>query len=207
MSQVTERVAHWDRQYAEESPPWDTEGVESEVARVVNGLYGRPIPLGRAVDIGCGTGSDAIWLSQRGFDVMGIDLSPAAIETARQRARRSRADVDFRVADLLGDGSDLPAGPFDLLLDVGCYGPLRRIDAAGYMRSLGRLTRRGSLGLVLTGHAGEAETPTGPPVVAGGDLIREFAPLFHIRELREFRFDRSGDGHEYLGWSLLVERR
>jgi 2-polyprenyl-3-methyl-5-hydroxy-6-metoxy-1,4-benzoquinol methylase len=70
---------------------------------------------GRALVVGTGLGDDAEELSRRGFDVTAFDLSPTAIERARERFPEST--VDFRVADLL----DLPAewrGRFDLVVEI-----------------------------------------------------------------------------------------
>ncbi len=67
---------------------------------------------GRALDVACGTGRNALYLAERGFDVTGVDISEVAIERASYEARARRLDVEFLVADL---DHFTPDGPFDLI--------------------------------------------------------------------------------------------
>jgi SAM-dependent methyltransferase len=81
-------------------------------------------PLGRALDLGCGRGQYTPELARRGWEAVGVDVVPSAIETAR----RSAPDG---VSYVVGDVTDLPAanlGTFDFFLDIGCF---QGLDAAG----------------------------------------------------------------------------
>jgi methylase of polypeptide subunit release factors len=80
-------VAHWDRQYRS-LPVWDTGQPSGELRRVLD-RFG--IGPGRALELGCGTGMNAVYLALRGFAVTAIDLSPRAIRAARRRARAGPA--------------------------------------------------------------------------------------------------------------------
>jgi cyclopropane fatty-acyl-phospholipid synthase-like methyltransferase len=75
-------------------------------------------PPGRALDLGCGTGTNAITLARRKWQVTAIDFSVKAIASARRKASAAGLDIDFR----RGDVSDLSGveGPFDYALDIGC---------------------------------------------------------------------------------------
>jgi SAM-dependent methyltransferase len=68
---------------------------------------------GRALDIGCGEGSDAIWLAQRGWTVTAIDISEVAVGRARAAAERAGAEVEWICGDALRTA--LPASWFDLV--------------------------------------------------------------------------------------------
>ena len=57
------------------------------------------LPPGRALELGCGTGTNTVWLAQHGFDCTGVDLSPRAIARARQRADEAGVQVNFLEAD------------------------------------------------------------------------------------------------------------
>jgi len=72
-------------------------------------------PAGRALDLGCGTGQNSIWLASRGWDVTGIDIVPRAIAVARARAADAGVDVDFRVADVT---MFAPEHVYDLVLST-----------------------------------------------------------------------------------------
>lgn len=116
--------------------PWDTAVTPPEVIAFL-----RHHPPGRALDLGCGTGTNAITLTQRGWQVTGVDFSMTAIWIARRRARRAGVQVDLRVGDVT-DLSHLD-GPFNYALDIGC---LHAVDPAGresYAAGLERLVRPG----------------------------------------------------------------
>ncbi len=196
-------VTHWDRQYSQGDPIWDSDRPTSELTRVV---LGDRIALCAALELGCGTGTNAVWLARQGFTVTAIDVSPRAIERARQRAREAGVSVRFLTGDLRD--ADQLGGPYDFFVDCGCYGAVQLGDRAGYLDAVARLTRPGALGLVLTGNDQEPEDEEGPPVLSERQLRHDFGRLFEVLRLRAFRFDaHQGNGKEYLGWSCLLRRR
>jgi SAM-dependent methyltransferase len=196
-------VAHWDRQYREGQPVWDSDRPTSELVRVVQGEDVAPC---HALELGCGTGTNAVWLAGRGFTVTAIDLSPEAIGRARQRSHNAGVEVRFLQGDLRRLSESV--GPFDFFVDCGCFGAVQRADVRGYLDALARLTRTGALGLVLTGNDAEPPDGVGPPGMSAEQLRADFEGLFDVVRLRPFRFDADqGNGKEYLGWSCLLRRR
>ena len=110
--------------YAVGFRPWERAG--REAAEQFGELLDReamerPTPPGRAVDLGCGTGTHAINLASRGWRAVGIDNQHRALKIARARAAASGTDVTF----VHGDVTALRAGdigaPADFFLDVGCF--------------------------------------------------------------------------------------
>ncbi len=104
--------------------PWERAG--QEAAEQFGELLDReamerPTPPGRAVDLGCGTGTHTIDLASRGWRAVGIDNQRRALQIARARAAASGTDVTF----VRGDVTALRAGdigaPADFFLDVGCF--------------------------------------------------------------------------------------
>ncbi|MCS6773012.1 MAG: class I SAM-dependent methyltransferase [Anaerolineae bacterium] len=100
--------------YARRWTPWDSGIVPPEVNAFI-----ATHPPGRALDVGCGTGTSAIALAQHGWRVTALDFSWLAIRRAQQKARAAGVEVDFRIADVTYV-RDLPY-PFDLVLDIGCF--------------------------------------------------------------------------------------
>lgn len=192
----------WDDRYRTGDTPWDTGRPSSELMRVVTE---DKIAPGRALEIGCGTGTNAVWLAQQGFDVVGMDLSALAIEKAQQRARNAGERVLFVQGDVLRPPKEI-SGVFEFFFDRGCYHAVRRADAAGYVATLRGLTRPGSLGLVLTGNPREPHDP-GPPVVTEEEIRAELGAAFDVVRLREFRFDPVPGQPHFLGWSCLLRRK
>jgi methyl halide transferase len=192
----------WNESYREGNLPWDTGRPSSELQRVFNQHAIRPC---RALEIGCGTGTNCIWLAQQGFEVTGIDLAALAVEQAEQRARAADVKVRFIVADVL----QLPdvGGPFDFFFDRGCYHAVRRNAPEQYAPAVTQQLAPGGRGLILAGNAREPNDP-GPPVVTEEQIRHELGLAFEILDLREFRFDEApGVPARFLGWSCLIEKR
>ena len=114
-------------------------------------------PGGRVLDLGCGPGRNAIHLARRGFAVDAVDLSPAAVSWAAERAAAAGVDVRFRAGDafaLVGHGE--LAGPYDLIHDSGCFHHLPPHRRVSYLALLDRALAPGGH-LALTCFAAGAE--------------------------------------------------
>ncbi len=100
------RREDWDRKYAEVESLWSAEPNRVLVAEVSD------LAPGRALDLACGEARNAIWLAERGWEVVGVDFSPVALERARVRAERAGVDIELACCDLVDyeperDGFDL----------------------------------------------------------------------------------------------------
>lgn len=192
---------HWEWRYRRGHLAWETGRPSSELVRIFTERRLAPM---RAIDLGCGTGINALWLAGRGCEVVGVDISSTAISMARARAGATGAQVRFETVDLLD--TSFREGPFDFVFDRGCYHHLRTLDLDGYRRTIERITAPGTLWLIIAGNASEPRC--GPPVVAEREMRDELASLFTIVQLRAFRLDRSIDAPaEHLAWSCLARRR
>lgn len=193
----------WEAHYQIDRPPWETGRPSAELRRVIEE---ENIRRCRVLELGCGSGINAVWLAQQGFDVTAIDITPLAIEKARERAAAAGVNVHFAVDDVLNLAQEYE--PFPFFFDRGCYHAVRRENVQAYLRTLREVTAPGSLGLVLTGNAKEPSAPgQGPPVVSEAELYAELGAVFEIVRLREFRFDdleKKEAGP--LAWSCLVRR-
>jgi cyclopropane fatty-acyl-phospholipid synthase-like methyltransferase len=111
------------------NPPWDTGVSPPELMAFIE-----THPPGRALDLGCGTGTNLVTLAKCGWQVYGVDFSNKAVRTSRQRLQSM--DVCWQV--FRGDVSrDLAVvGKFDLILDIGCYHDLSQTDRAGYRSNI-----------------------------------------------------------------------
>ena len=100
-----------------------------------------PADGGTAVDLGCGTGADVVELARFGYRATGYDLSPRAVELARERAAEREVDATFEVADVLA--LPLPDASVDLLVDRGCFHHLSDDDRRRYAAEASRILRPG----------------------------------------------------------------
>lgn len=124
--------------------PWDTGITPPEVVRLVQS--GELLP-GRAVDLGCGTGLNAIYLVRHGWQVVGVDGAASAIRRAKQRTAREAAALRQQVCFMVGDVADWRwAGPasFDLALDIGCLHSLAPLEQQRYAAHLSQHTTPGA---------------------------------------------------------------
>jgi SAM-dependent methyltransferase len=112
-------------------PPWDTRVSPPELLE-----YVQHHPPGRALDLGCGTGTNVLTLAKAGWEAVGVDFAGKAISTAKKRARQAGVDAAFFVGDV-SQPLDL-GSPFDLILDMGCFHTLSLLQRQGYANNLNR---------------------------------------------------------------------
>ena len=148
---------------------------------------------GRAIDLGCGTGSTVIYLAQHGFESTGIDFSSIALRTARKRAGALGTDRQIRFVEGDLTASEIPGvvGPFDLLIDYGTLDDLHPGGRRAMADLIATLARPGALFLLWCFWARRSELPrvslTGPsrmiPVIEPGEETALFGDSFSIERL------------------------
>ncbi|MGV0776249.1 class I SAM-dependent methyltransferase [Mycolicibacterium elephantis] len=136
---------HWEELYGERDRVWSGR-VNARLAEVAAGL-----PPGRALDLGCGEGADVLWLAERGWHVVGVDISDTALQRAAADAeKRGLSDrVDFRQADLPGQ---FPDGTFDLVSAQFLHSMLP-LDRTRIFQRAADVIRPGGL-LLIVDHGG-----------------------------------------------------
>lgn len=120
--------------------PWEV-GPRAELARLVTS--GRIAP-GRAIDLGCGSGANSIFLAAHGFDVTGVDYSPVGLEKAR-RATPASLSISWVAGDLTADSIPGVSGTFDLLVDYSVLDDMRGDALEAMAATVERLSHRGSV--------------------------------------------------------------
>ncbi|MEV2201972.1 class I SAM-dependent methyltransferase [Streptomyces fradiae] len=159
----------WDRFYADRSRPvpfFVAKPDESLATYLDQSL----IAPGRALDLGCGAGRNALFLASRGFEVDAVDLSPAAIAWAEDRAHQTGADVRFLCGDAFAFAATALSGPYDLVVDSGCFHHLPPHRRLSYLALLDRVLAPGghlALTCFAVGEGGRGSE------LADADLYRE----------------------------------
>lgn len=131
----------WDRKYEEKELLWSAKPNRFLVAEAAG------LAPGRALDLACGEGSNAIWLAELGWQVTAVDFSEVAIAKARERAARDGVDVEFLCADLLDFEPEEDAFDLVLLLYLHLYPDAHRTVLS---RAANALVPGGTL--ILVGH-------------------------------------------------------
>jgi 2-polyprenyl-3-methyl-5-hydroxy-6-metoxy-1,4-benzoquinol methylase len=149
--------------------PWDTSTTPPEVMEYIE--TARP---GRALDLGCGTGTNAIELARQGWQVTGVDFVSKAIRTARAKAAGRGLNVDFHCTSVTR--LDAVAGSYDYALDIGCLFALGFKEKRAYAAHLARLLRPGACYML---YAWYPRTWKGRRVgLADGDVDALLRPCF-----------------------------
>ena len=176
--------------------PWDAVGVREDLRELLESGRVTPHSHPRAVDLGCGTGANAVYLAEHGFEVVGVDFSPVALAKARARAAQAGVRCQFVAGDLTAELPGL-GGSFDLVLDFGTLDDLAPAGRRAMADNVRRLTRPGSLFVFWCFYADPATLPrfsvTGPsravPVIRPGEEEDLFGDAFAIEEIS--RSDRT----------------
>jgi cyclopropane fatty-acyl-phospholipid synthase-like methyltransferase len=113
-------------------PPWDTGISPPELLEFIQSH-----PPGRAIDIGCGTGTNVITLVRAGWKVTGVDFAPHAIKIAKQKLNQAGVQANL----LIRDATKLEGitGPFDFALDLGCFHGIASDGKPKYLNQLDRI--------------------------------------------------------------------
>lgn len=174
----------WDAVYRDVKPeelPWNAGGPDAALVELVES---GKIPIGRAVDLGAGPGHDAIFLAQKGFKVLAVDIAPKAIDLARANAKKARLGVaiDFRVQDVLKLSS--PAGSATFVNDRGCFHTLQPHDRPIYVKRVADVLIPGGH-LFLRVFSDQEPPGPGPHRFSRAELEGIFAPRFNVLDLKD----------------------
>ncbi|HZY93376.1 MAG TPA: class I SAM-dependent methyltransferase [Candidatus Bathyarchaeia archaeon] len=154
---------------------------------------------GRVLDVGCGTGENALYLAGTGFSVVGVDLSNRAITAAKPKAAERKLRVDFRAGNVLS--LDFKDNVFDNVIDSGLFHTFPDNDRSSYAREIARVLVTGGRYFMLCFSEKEPTDWGGPRRVTREEIETTFSPLFNINYIRDTlfatRFHNNG-GKAYL---------
>jgi SAM-dependent methyltransferase len=193
--------AGWDRAYLEGGAPWDIGRPQPVFVRLADaGEIRSP-----ALDSGCGTGEQALMLAEVGLEVVGIDIAPAAISRAKEKAARRSLTVEFIVGDVLELGR--LGRRFATIVDAGTFHTFNDRDRQRYVTSLAAaLEPRGAFHLLcfserVPGHLG-------PRRVSQAELREAFGEGWRVERIDDAEFEVSADfpAHRPHAWLARIVR-
>jgi SAM-dependent methyltransferase len=194
--------ASWEQCYVEGILPWDSETPDLHLRRAIEEHNVKP---GKALEIGCGTGTNSIWLAKHGFEVTGLDISQTAIVKAEAKAAAAGVKCHFLEGDFLVD--QVPGAPFVFVFDRGCLHVFESAEERSRFASrVCNLLSPEGLWYSLSGSTDGPPRDTGPPRLSAIEISAAVEPHFEILELRSTTFDR--ERHSQIrAWILMARRR
>lgn len=177
------------------SPPWDIGRPQAEFVKLAhNGEI-----LGKVLDVGCGTGENAIFFSQYGTEAWGIDSAPLAIEKAKLKARERGANVRFLVADAFRLAE--LGTRFDTITDCGLFHTFSDEDRSLFAKSLRSAMEKHGTYLMLCFSTREPTDWGGPRRVSEEEIQNVFRHGWKVNYIKEAKIETNF--HEKGGKGLL----
>ncbi|MFH8404393.1 class I SAM-dependent methyltransferase [Streptomyces sp. NPDC018019] len=190
---------------------WTTATAAPELVSLVRS---GALPQGASVlDIGCGVGSESVYLAGAGFKVTAVDIAPQAVERGRALAEVYGYSVDWHVGDVL----DLPfgQGTFDAVTDRGCFHCLRAHERERFAQEVARMLRPGGLYVlrcVSSQRPGQVRPDDASHFVrtfgvSSTELWEAFGPHFQAEHMELGSASPDADPSSPYGWYCLWRRR
>lgn len=191
----------WDERYRQDELPWDTGRPDTYLVRMVSRW---PLHRGNVLDIGCGTGTNSLWLAGQGFAVTGLDISKEAIAIARKRAAEEGVDCCFVCDDFLT--STISGGSVGFVFDRGCFHSVQGKQRNLFVERVAELLDSGGLWLSLIGNADDPVQDKGPPKLSARAITEAMEPVFEILHLESCMLEsRLGSPPRF--WQCLLRKR
>jgi SAM-dependent methyltransferase len=182
------------------SPPWEIGRAQPEFVR----LASEGEIVGRVLDVGCGTGENALHFAAAGHPTWGVDFAPNAVRRAQAKSEERLLPVEFRVASALE--LEQLGERFDTVTDCGLFHTLLDPDRPVYSKSVRAALRPGGRFFVLCFSEDEPTDWGGPRRVSQEELRTTFADGWDVRFIRRARFETTLQGVEGKAWLTAVRR-
>ena len=188
----------WTDLYARGGDGWE---LGQPAPPLVDFVERTPPPRGRVAVPGCGRGHDVRFLARHGYDPVGFDFSPAALQAARALARPEGVRAAFVERDIFSLGRDF-ANAFDGLWEYTCFCAIDPARRAEYVRAMAAILRPG--GWLLACFYPLRRRAAGPPFpVTPSEVRRRFASAFRVERTLPVRSVPRRQGQE---WMVLLRK-
>jgi len=198
-SGIDERVrpplSPWEDAYRT-TPPWDVGVPQPAFVEIVKA---GELNSGSVLDVGCGTGENALYLAGNGFSVTGVDLTSSAIIAAKAKSVERKLKVDFRIGNVLS--LDFKDGVFDNVIDSGLFHTFPDDDRPVYAREIAHVLAPRGRYFMLCFSEKEPTDWGGPRRITRKEIEATFSSLFKINYIRDALFTtrfHSDGGKAYL---------
>lgn len=192
------------KRYAEGYMPWVHKKPDFNLTTMVQQY---PIQPCKVVEIGCGTGTDAIWLAAQGFHVTAVDVSEIAIDIAQNDARKANINCRFEVNDFMKD--EIPGHPFQFVFDRGFFHSFDKTSARqSFAARVAKNLTKDGVWLSLLGSADDLprKRGNGPPQRSATAIVKAVEPYFEILSMTMSYFGSDSPVPAKI-WVCLMKKR
>ena len=193
-------IENWDELYKLKSTPWDS-GREEKI--LTDLIETGKIKKGLTLDIGCGQGTDSLYLKEKGFPVIGIDISLYGLRLAREKGKNK----NIKIILCQGDALELPfiSKSFDLINDRGCFHHINKKNRPDYCSEIYRILKpEGKILLRVFGENYFKSGGSGQPLYKK-EIKKIFEKFFYISEILDYK----GMGNKWsvdMTWTLMYKK-
>jgi ubiquinone/menaquinone biosynthesis C-methylase UbiE len=164
-------------------PPWDIGRPQPAFVELVRA---GELNMGGVLDVGCGTGENALYLAEAGFSVVGVDLATRAIDEAKAKATERKLKADFRVSNALS--LDFESQYFDNTIDSGLFHTFSDNERLVFAREIARVLTTNGRYFMLCFSDKEPTSWGGPRRITREEIQTTFSPLFNINYIKDAYF-------------------
>lgn len=202
-------IKDWNERFLKNDVPWE----ESVPSQLMCDLFTKHVQKGADVlEIGCGSGANAIWLARHGYGVTAVDISPEAVRRARKSAEVHGTSIDFRLCNILGEEADgLPE--FSVSFDKGCLHSFNTEAARRrYCDKVASLLKPGGVWINISGNADNGDDPEkiekfGYPRLSAKQIVDVVEDRFEILGMAQCWYYNDGSPTNFKAWACVFKRR
>ena len=184
------------------TPPWDIGHPQSVFEALIKNGEIKP---GRALDIGCGRGDNAIMLAINGCDVTGIDIVEDATNDAKAKAIKHNVKVNFVVGNILQMDRLFTEAEFDIVIDSGLFHVMTDDERPVFVWQIHRVLKPGGKYFMLC-FSDKEPGDYGPRRISKAEIEHTFTPFFNIIYIKDSALD-SGVGLSSIKAYLMLAKK
>lgn len=180
----------WEEIYSKHSLseiPWHSNRPDQELIDLIENKKIKPNSV---LDVGCGAGTDAIYLASKGCKVTAIDISHEAIRIARERAEKAGVRINFIAGNFLDE--EFQNESFDFINDRGFFHHITPGNREKVVIKINNLLKSKGYYYLRCWSDKEEESDRGPYKISKDEIKDAFSRFFNIDEIKDFRFGGKG---------------
>jgi 2-polyprenyl-3-methyl-5-hydroxy-6-metoxy-1,4-benzoquinol methylase len=174
-------------QFSLKEIPWHNQEPDVEFKKCIENERIKPK---RVLDVGCGAGTDAIYLASKGCQVTAVDISEEAIRMAKERAFEAIVKVDFIADDFMK--MEFEGACFDFINDRGYFHHIEPPERENFAEKINQILKDVGYYYLRCWSDKEEESKRGPYRISQDEIRATFSQYFKIGEINDFRFSGKG---------------